>query len=161
MIFDERTIARGLDDLAVRWNSKYEKFQSAPVPQNKRDWLYVASSAPSTPVSVKIAPETLETPPKPVLGLYAIRAAVMKVCQLNDNEFNSDRRSHYIVKPRQCFYYLCKKHTNQSFPAIGQRAGRKDHSTVIHGVRKIDALVKSGDAKTIALIDAIELALGV
>jgi hypothetical protein len=161
MYFDEQTISRGLDKLAVKWIAKYEKFEPAPVAVPKRDWLYVSDSVPFSSKEPENAPETLETTPKPPLSIHTIRAAVMKVCQLSENEFNSDRHSHYIVRPRQYFYYLCKKHTTRSFPEIGKRAGRKDHSTVMHGVQKIKAMIEARDAKTLVLLSAIEKELGV
>ena len=54
-------------------------------------------------------------------------------------EFVSHRRAYYIVEARQVFYWLARKHTSFSLPQIGAFCGGRDHSTVLHGVNKIDA----------------------
>jgi len=50
--------------------------------------------------------------------------------------------------------YLAKKMTSRSLPEIGRRFGGRDHSTVLHAVRKIDDQIKSDDrlAKEVALL---------
>ena len=40
--------------------------------------------------------------------------------------------------PRQICMYLCKKMTDQSLVKIGEIIGKRDHSTVIHGIEKIE-----------------------
>lgn len=50
----------------------------------------------------------------------------------------STRRSREVSEPRQIAMYLCKQFTEDSFQAIGTLLGGKDHSTVIHGVKKIE-----------------------
>jgi len=37
--------------------------------------------------------------------------------------------------------YLCKLHTTRSYPDIGRRFGGRDHTTVLHGVKKIEELI--------------------
>ena len=49
----------------------------------------------------------------------------------------SKNRSKTIALPRQVAMYLCQKLTNKPFKAIGQFLGGKDHSTIIHGCKKI------------------------
>ncbi len=51
------------------------------------------------------------------------------------------RRTKDIVKPRQIAMYLAKELTPRSLPDIGRRIGGRDHTTVLHGVRKIAALL--------------------
>ena len=58
----------------------------------------------------------------------------------------SPRRTARLVFPRQIAMYLCKTLTDNSYPAIGRIFGGKDHSTVIHAVRKIEILI-DGDPK--------------
>jgi chromosomal replication initiator protein len=54
------------------------------------------------------------------------------------------RRKEY-VKPRQAAMYIARKELNSSFPAIGDFFGGRDHTTVMHGVEKIETAVTSGD----------------
>jgi chromosomal replication initiator protein len=58
----------------------------------------------------------------------------------------SPRRARAVVVPRQIGMYLAKKLTARSLPEIGRRFGGRDHSTVLHAVRKIDDQMK-GDEK--------------
>jgi len=66
----------------------------------------------------------------------------------------SPRRARSIVVPRQVGMYLAKKMTSRSLPEIGRRFGGRDHSTVLHAVRKIDDQIKKDDrlAKEVALL---------
>ncbi|MEM8553118.1 MAG: chromosomal replication initiator protein DnaA [Pseudomonadota bacterium] len=53
----------------------------------------------------------------------------------------SARRTRTIVGPRQIAMYLSKQLTPRSLPEIGRRFGNRDHTTVLHAVRKVDAMV--------------------
>lgn len=50
------------------------------------------------------------------------------------------RRSRNVARPRQVAMFLAKKLTTKSLPEIGKRFGNRDHTTVIHAVKKIDEL---------------------
>ena len=50
------------------------------------------------------------------------------------------KRVRTLARPRQIAMYLCKQHTTRSYPDIGRRFGGRDHTTVLHGVRKIEEL---------------------
>ena len=52
----------------------------------------------------------------------------------------SARRARAVARPRQIAMYLAKRLTTRSLPEIGRKFGGRDHSTVIHAVRKIDQL---------------------
>jgi chromosomal replication initiator protein len=55
----------------------------------------------------------------------------------------SSRRTAVVVKPRQVAMYLSKALTLRSLPEIGRRFGGRDHTTVLHAVRKIEGLTSS------------------
>ncbi len=55
----------------------------------------------------------------------------------------SSRRTANVVRPRQIAMYLAKVLTLRSLPEIGRRFGGRDHTTVLHAVRKIEALSNS------------------
>ena len=57
-------------------------------------------------------------------------------------ELLSSRRSRDVVRPRQIAMYLAKALTSRSLPEIGRRFGGRDHTTVLHSVRKIEQLMK-------------------
>ena len=57
-------------------------------------------------------------------------------------DLKAKRRTQNIALPRQVAMYLCRKHTETSFPAIGDKFGGRDHSTVIHASRTIERKIK-------------------
>ncbi len=58
------------------------------------------------------------------------------------NDLLSSRRSRDVVRPRQIAMYLAKSLTSRSLPEIGRRFGGRDHTTVLHSVRKIEQMIK-------------------
>ncbi|MGO9391435.1 chromosomal replication initiator protein DnaA [Rhodoblastus sp.] len=58
----------------------------------------------------------------------------------------SSRRTANVVRPRQIAMYLSKTMTLRSLPEIGRRFGGRDHTTVLHAVRKIEGLVSKDPA---------------
>lgn len=58
------------------------------------------------------------------------------------NDLLSSRRSRDVVRPRQIAMYLAKSLTQRSLPEIGRRFGGRDHTTVLHSVRKVEQLIK-------------------
>jgi len=78
-----------------------------------------------------------------------VRVRIDDILQVVGRHYNvsradllSPRRARSIVLPRQVGMYLAKKLTPRSLPEIGKRFGGRDHSTVLHAVRKIDELIK-------------------
>ena len=57
-------------------------------------------------------------------------------------EMLSQRRSRPLARPRQIAMYLAKKLTTRSLPEIGRKFANRDHTTVIHAVKKIDELIR-------------------
>ena len=64
---------------------------------------------------------------------------------VSKNDLLSNRRTRVIVRPRQIAMYLSKILTPRSLPEIGRRFGGRDHTTVLHAVRKIESLLKEDD----------------
>ncbi|MGI9481085.1 MAG: chromosomal replication initiator protein DnaA [Hyphomicrobiales bacterium] len=66
----------------------------------------------------------------------------------------SPRRARSIVRPRQIGMYLAKTLTTRSLPEIGRRFGGRDHSTVLHAVRKIEELMQADEkmAREVSLL---------
>ncbi len=58
------------------------------------------------------------------------------------NDLLSSRRSRDVVRPRQIAMYLAKALTSRSLPEIGRRFGGRDHTTVLHSVRKVEQMMK-------------------
>jgi chromosomal replication initiator protein len=77
-----------------------------------------------------------------------IQRIVARHYNVSKTELLSNRRTRTIVKPRQIAMYLAKVMTPRSLPEIGRRFGGRDHTTVLHAVRKIEDL--SGTDNTLA-----------
>jgi len=69
-----------------------------------------------------------------------IQRIVARQFNVSKNDLLSNRRTRVIVRPRQIAMYLAKVMTPRSLPEIGRRFGGRDHTTVLHAVRKIEHL---------------------
>ncbi len=76
---------------------------------------------------------TIEDIQKQVADYYNIKVSDM----------HSGRRSVSIARPRQIAMYLSKQLTSKSLPEIGRKFGGKDHTTVMHGVKRITELMQN------------------
>lgn len=65
---------------------------------------------------------------------------VSEYYNLRLSELLSERRARDIARPRQVAMYLAKQMTSRSLPEIGRKCGGRDHTTVMHAVRKIEDL---------------------
>ncbi len=55
-------------------------------------------------------------------------------------DMTSERRARAVARPRQIAMYLAKRLTTRSLPEIGRKFGGRDHTTVLHAVRRIESL---------------------
>lgn len=83
-----------------------------------------------------------------------IQEAVADHFELDLLDLLSDHRVVRITLPRQIAMFLCKELTEKSLPDIGRRFGGRDHTTVLHSVRKIAALIAK-DADLAAKVERI------
>ena len=61
-------------------------------------------------------------------------------------EMYSERRARSVARPRQLAMYLTKRLTEKSLPDIGRKFGGRDHTTVMHAIRKVEELIVSDTA---------------
>jgi chromosomal replication initiator protein len=87
------------------------------------------------------------------IKIEEIQRIVARQYNVSRADLLSSRRTANVVRPRQVAMYLAKQLTLRSLPEIGRRFGGRDHTTVLHAVRKIENLVHS-DA---SLAEEIEL----
>ena len=80
---------------------------------------------------------------------------------LSRHDLISERRTQNLLRPRQVAMYLSKELTLLSLPQIGAKIGGRDHTTVLHGCRRIAQFLADGDGKLHADIAAIKKRLGV
>ena len=80
--------------------------------------------------------------PSWVGAIKRIQHAVCAEYGITIAQLLSHRRHKKVVLNRQIAIYLCKTLTDQSCPEIGRRFGYRDHSTVLHSISKIEAMIE-------------------
>lgn len=76
------------------------------------------------------------------IKLEEIADTVCRHYKLNKKDFISQRRFRYLAEPRQMYCYISRQRVNDaSLKSIGKFIGHKDHSTVIHAIKKINDLL--------------------
>ena len=107
--------------------------------------LVAISSLRGLPISKMLAQDAIrniaEDDQPAGITIDQIQQAVAAHYRLRVDELTSKNNSRHIAVPRQVAMYLCKRLTKHSFPEIGREFGGKHHTTVIHSVEKIGALV--------------------
>jgi Bacterial dnaA protein helix-turn-helix len=92
------------------------------------------------------------------LSIEEIQAAVASYYRVARPELISARRTSDVVQPRQIAMFLARHLTPHSLPVIGRKFGGREHTTVLHAVRKIEAL-RARDGNLAGDLDAIARAL--
>jgi chromosomal replication initiator protein len=83
-----------------------------------------------------------------------IQKRVAEHFNIRMSDMHSARRARAVARPRQVAMYLAKQLTSRSLPEIGRKFGGRDHTTVMHAVRKIDEL-REGDTSLAEDIDLL------
>ncbi len=108
--------------------------------------LIAISSLRGLPISKMLAQDAmrniLDEEQSEGLTMEKIARTVAQQFKLSVEELKSKNNAKQIAVPRQIAMYLCKRLTKHSFPEVGREFGGKHHTTVIHSVAKIDALIK-------------------
>ena len=88
------------------------------------------------------------------VSIEDIQKRVAEYYNIKVTEMSSARRAQMVARPRQVAMYLCKQLTQRSLPEIGRRFGNRDHTTVMHAVRKIEQLrqADTGFAEDVELL---------
>ncbi|MFN3198456.1 MAG: chromosomal replication initiator protein DnaA [Bradymonadia bacterium] len=89
------------------------------------------------------------------ISIEAIQRLVADHFDVKISDLKGHRRHKAVAHPRSVAMYLCRKHTQCSYPQIGARFGGKDHSTVIAAFRKVERNLKT-DMGLRAEVEAIE-----
>lgn len=98
------------------------------------------------PISLHVAKNVLKDMVKETVKIISIEMVQKQVAvfyNINIADLKTKKRHKNIVAPRQIAMYLCRKLTNHSLPEIGAAFGGKDHTTILHAFKKIDALMSS------------------
>ena len=79
------------------------------------------------------------------ISVEEIQRKVSEHYNIRLSDMIGPKRLRSYARPRQVAMYLCKHMTSRSLPEIGRRFGGRDHTTVMHGVRRIEELKNSDD----------------
>lgn len=75
------------------------------------------------------------------ISIEEIQKQVASHYNIKVSDMHSARRSRVVARPRQVAMYLSKRFTSKSLPEIGRKFGGKDHTTVMHAVKRIEELI--------------------
>lgn len=100
----------------------------------------------ASPITLEFAKEALRdliALQERTITIDNIQKTVAEYYKIRTSDLHSNRRSRSITRPRQLAMALSKELTNHSLPEIGAAFGGRDHTTVLHGCRKIAELRES------------------
>lgn len=128
-----------LEMLAERLTESGRELEGA-VTRLHAAWQYLR-----TPITVDLAETAIRdllqgSEPKRV-RIDDILKVVSRHFNVSRNDILSPRRHRSVVWPRQIGMYLAKTMTQRSLPEIGRRFGNRDHTTVLHAIRKIEGVL--------------------
>ena len=129
--------------------SKVLEFLSHRIISNVREMegalnrLVAHATLVGTPITVETAQVVLQDLLKSNNKKITIEEIQKKVAEhfnIRLTDMHSPRRSRSVARPRQIAMYLAKSITSRSLPEIGRKFGGRDHTTVMHAVKKIEEL---------------------
>lgn len=159
--------------------SKAEKISGVEIPRNVLEFLALKITsnirelegalnrvvAHSTLVGQSITVESTQQVLKDLLRandkqvtIDEIQKTVAAHYNIKLSEMHSARRSRIVARPRQVAMYLAKRLTTRSLPEIGRKFGGKDHTTVMHAVKRMEEL-RASDAELAADIELLARAI--
>jgi chromosomal replication initiator protein len=111
--------------------------------------LIAIASLRGEPISKSLAQDAIRNIAKEeesgAVTIQQIQKLVASNYKLTNEELLSKNNARQISHPRQVAMYLCKHLTKHSYPEIGRAFGGKHHTTVMHSVEKIEALVATDE----------------
>ena len=143
------------DHLAARMNATPRDLEGA------FNQIVAQSEFLGTPITLETVQETLSDSRYMTgqrLTVDRIQRAVCEAFSISLTDMSSKRRARAVARPRQVAMYLSKKLTKRSLPDIGRRFGGRDHTTVMHAVKRITEL-RADDPSFDAQVRAVEDAL--
>ena len=143
------------DHLAARMNATPRDLEGA------FNQIVAQSEFLGTPITLETVQETLSDSRYMTgqrLTVDRIQRTVCEAFSISLTDMSSKRRARAVARPRQVAMYLSKKLTKRSLPDIGRRFGGRDHTTVMHAVKRITSL-RAEDSTFDAQIRAVEDAL--
>jgi chromosomal replication initiator protein len=152
-----KILKQKFEEIKKNFNENYElndevfKFLASEVSSSIREmvgalnrvlaFVKINTKSPTIYECSKILKDFINSNNKSV-SVESIQNIVAAHFNLNLQEMLSPRRSRSLARPRQIAMYLAKQYTTNSLPDIGRKFSNRDHTTVIHAVKKINELIK-------------------
>ncbi len=115
--------------------------------------MIAKASLTHSPLTLEMAEKAINdivSQKEKVVSAEAIQEVVAKYFNINAKDLKSSKRSNDLAYPRQIAMYLCRDVAQMQLAKIGECFGKRDHTTVMHACRKIDAEIKeNGNTKLI------------
>lgn len=141
-----------LENIASKVDSNIRELEGA---LNK---IVAHASLANIPITSEMAEQSINdivSKKEKVISIEYIQEMVSKYFGIDVKDMKSSKKSNDIVFPRQVAMYLCRSIANASFPKIGDEFGKRDHTTVMHAVRKIDKEIKE-NSNTKLIVDNVK-----
>lgn len=141
-----------LSDMATKVESNIRELEGA---FNK---IVAIASLTNSPITIEMAEKAINditTEKEKVISSDYIQEVVAKYFNIDKKDLKNSTRSKDIAYPRQIAMYLCRSVANMSFPKIGDDFGKRDHTTVMHAVQKIDKEIKTNN-NTKLIVDSVK-----
>lgn len=116
------------------------------------------ASLTHSPITIELAEKTINEfkyESEKVISSDFIKETVAKYFSIDKEDLSGNKRSNDIAFPRQIAMYLCREIANMSYPQIGTDFGGRDHSTVMHGCKKIEKEIKE-KKNTKLIVDSVK-----
>jgi chromosomal replication initiator protein len=120
--------------------------------------IHAFSTLHGRAIDIQLAMETFENvvgEPQRRITIDVVQKTVAEHFKIRVLDLKSKKRQRALTLPRQLAMFLCRQLTKSSFPEIGDKFGGKDHTTVMHAVKKIEAERKK-DLDLKAHLESIE-----
>lgn len=116
------------------------------------------ASLTHSPITIELAEKIINEfkyESEKVISCDFIKETVAKYFSISKEDLSGNKRSNDIAFPRQIAMYLCREIANMSYPQIGVDFGGRDHSTVMHGCKKIEKEMKEKN-NTKLIVDSVK-----
>ena len=111
--------------------------------------LVALSNLENREITIRLAEEALKDIISPDKKKEVTPALIISIVaehfHITEDDIKSNKRNSEIVYPRQIAMYLCSNMTSVGLKKIGAEMGNRDHSTVLHGSKKIAEEIKTSD----------------
>lgn len=160
VLVEELAATRGTSITKIAARSLAEAVQgSVPELLGALTALEMARAAPDEPITPHdVDCFLLRRPSRPVLGLHSLSLLAARQFGLKVADLKSPSRERGVVLARGVAMYLARQSTGKTLVEIGRFFGGRDHSTVLHGCRQIERLLKS-DAQTRQAVESLQSSL--